>query len=223
MTASADFGRHRRHANPFTLRAPLMAPPMDALFGRRAPLALDIGCGQGSFVLSMAKAHPMWNVLGLEIRPHLVEGINMLAQRQNLLNARAVLANANVHLAALVPDASLVQVSLNFPDPWYKRRHHKRRVLTAALMDSLLPKLRPGAQLHLMTDFAPLAHQMRQILLARPELRCAHPNAEFASQSTTGLPSEREIKHQGRGETIYRLLFAYQLGQTRGKLAETAL
>lgn len=214
MTAPAGFGRHRRHANPFTLRTIEKPPAMDDLFARPAPLALDIGCGMGSFLLDLAAAQPAWNVLGLEIRPHLVAGVNAAAAARELGNARALLANANVHLAQLLPPASLVQVSLNFPDPWFKRRHRKRRVLSSALLANLRPLLGPVAQLHVMTDVGPLAEEMRQVLLACPWLRCAHPEQRYALQTTTGVGSERERTHLGRGETVYRLLFVHNDAQT---------
>ena len=201
--------RHRRHANPFTVRGPVAVPSWEGIFGRRAPLAVDVGCGPGLFVEELARARPDLDVVGLEIRQHLVEATLQAVRSASLGNAHALVANANLHLGALFEPNSLAQISFNFPDPWYKKRHHKRRVLTLALLAELLPKLRPGAQVHAMTDYEPLAQQMQQILQQCSALRCAHPTP-FCAQSTTGLTSEREKTHLHRGQPIYRLLFVKQ-------------
>lgn len=201
--------RHRRHANPFTVRGPMAVPDWSVLFGRSAPLALDIGCGPGRFTCALAARYPQYNVLGVEIRAHLVADCNHRLADARLPHARALLANANLHLPALLPPQSVALIALNFPDPWYKKRHHKRRVMQADWLAAVVPSLIVGANLHLMTDYAPLAEQMRAILAAHPELRCSHGDAPFAAASTTGLSSEREVKHMQRGEPIYRMSFTY--------------
>ncbi|RYF03356.1 MAG: tRNA (guanosine(46)-N7)-methyltransferase TrmB, partial [Deltaproteobacteria bacterium] len=145
--------RHRRHANPFTLRGPIEAPDWAAKFSRRAPLALDIGCGSGLFVQALAQARPQWDVVGLEIRPHLVQQTNERMAACNLGNALCILANANAHLGELFAANSVAFVSLNFPDPWYKKRHHKRRVMQPQFLQALQPLLCDGAQIHAMTDY----------------------------------------------------------------------
>jgi tRNA (guanine-N7-)-methyltransferase len=208
-TGAVAATRHRRHANPFTVRGPVAVPSWDSVFGRRAPLAVDVGCGPGLFVVELARARPDLNVVGLEIRQHLVEATLQAARAAELGNAHALVANANLHLGALFAPNSVAQISFNFPDPWYKKRHHKRRVLNAALLADLLPQLRPGAQVHAMTDYEPLAVQMQQTLQLCSALRCAHPTP-FCADSTTGLPSEREKTHLSRGQPIYRLLFVKQ-------------
>lgn len=209
--------RHRRHANPFAVRHPVPAFDPVAHFGRSAPIALDIGCGPGRFVAELAQAHPEYNVLGLEIRAHLVASTcAAVAQVQREARERgappvyghALLANANLHLPTLLADHTVGFVSVNFPDPWYKKRHHKRRVLTETLLHALRPKLLPGAQIHVMTDYEPLALAMRQALAAQDWLEDRVGAGVWCAHSTTGLTSEREQTHMARGEPIYRM--AYQ-------------
>src|SRR6478609_1711806 len=108
--------RHRRHANPFTLRGPIGVPDWQAIYGREAPFAIDVGCGPGRFVWGLARLHPEWNVLGLEIRAHLVAETLAGAREAGLTNVHALVANANLHLSALLPPASVAFVSVNFPD-----------------------------------------------------------------------------------------------------------
>lgn len=209
--------RHRRHANPFAVRHPVPAFDPVAHFGRSAPIALDIGCGPGRFVAQLAQARPEYNVLGLEIRAHLVASTCAavaLAQRAARergaapVYGHALLANANVHLPTLLAERTVGFVSVNFPDPWYKKRHHKRRVLSEALLQVLRNKLLPGAQIHVMTDYEPLAHAMREALAAQDWLRDMVGAGVWCAHSTTGLTSEREQTHMARGEPIYRM--AYQ-------------
>ncbi len=203
--------RHRKHANPFSVRGPLAAPELASAFARAAPLALDVGFGEGGFLLALAQAHPEWNVLGLEIRPHLVEELNARAKAAGLGNAVAVLANANLHLHELVPDRSVAFVAVNFPDPWYKKRHQKRRVVNPEWLVGLEPKLVPGAELHAMSDYQPIAEQIRRTLEANPRFCNLDGAGTFAPASTTGIVTEREAKHQRRGEPIYRLRFTYRV------------
>ena len=208
--------RHRRHANPFTIRGPIRVPDWAAIFARPAPFALDIGCGPGRFVVEIARANPAWNVVGLEIRQHLVAETLYAAQQAQLTNAHALLANANSHLETLFPDQSVAFVSVNFPDPWYKKRHHKRRVVQLPWLDMLSKKMMPGAQLHTMTDYEPIAQHMLQAIEAHGGFVNLDGPGTFATQSTTGWPSERESIHQRRGEQIYRLRFRYGLANSEG-------
>ena len=205
--------RHRRHANPFTLRGPIAVPEWDTIFPRCAPFAVDVGCGAGRFVTDLAATHPKWNVLGLEIRQHLVDATLQAARRLKLSNAHAILANANSHLACLLPPASVVFVSINFPDPWYKKRHHKRRVVGAEWLRALSEKLAPGAEIHAMSDYQPIAEEMYSVLVEQPGFTCLHGAGGFAESSTTGLTTEREIKHLRRNEQIYRMAFVYGLAR----------
>ncbi len=204
--------RHRQHGNPFSIRGPLTAPDWPAIYGREAPLAIDIGCGPGAFVVELARQHPGWNVLGLEIRQHFIDSVKSKAQSLGLGNVHALLANANVHLAELLPDHSVTFLSLNFPDPWYKRRHHKRRVMRSEWLAALAPKLMAGAELHAMTDYEVLALEIQGVLEGTPWLVNLDGAGCFATVSTSGVASERELTHVLRGEPIYRLRFRRQPG-----------
>lgn len=204
--------RHRIHANPFSIRGDVDPVDVQNVFESHAPLALDIGCGQGWFALELAKAHPEWNVLGIEIREHLVKQVQQLAKEHALNNLWAVFANANTHLSGLIPDRSVLFVSLNFPDPWFKKRHHKRRVLTSAWLGVLCNKMIPGAEIHVTTDYAPLAKDMLQVLSNTPDFANLHAS-HFAKNSTTGILSKRERTHLERGNQVYRLHFRYVANQ----------
>jgi tRNA (guanine-N7-)-methyltransferase len=202
--------RHRHHANPFTVRGALTPLDLAAVFHRQAPLALDVGFGRGAFLVELARRHPEWNVLGIELREFLVAKAKAQARALDLTNLHAVIANANAHLSALVPDRSLAFVAINFPDPWFKRRHQKRRVVTRQWLEALATKLMPGAQIHAMTDYEPLARVLLEVFEANPGYCNLAGPGRFAQESTTGILTEREIKHQGRGQPIWRLHYLYR-------------
>jgi tRNA (guanine-N7-)-methyltransferase len=195
--------RYRQHGNPYHVRGPLEVPDWPRVYSRDAPFAIDVGCGPGIFLLELAKRYPQWNVLGLEIRQPWVANVLEQARFQGITNVWALVANANVHLDELVPDSSVACISLNFPDPWFKRRHHKRRVLNRDWLAVIEAKLRPGGSFHLMTDFEPIAQEAYKLLEDPPHLR--NETGGFCKESTTGIQSEREISHMRRGHPVYRL------------------
>jgi len=147
----------------------------EAVFGRRAPLVLDIGFGDGQALLEQARAHPEWDFLGTEVyRP----GVGALLQglaREGLTNVRVFVADAWQVLTRALPDASLDGVQIFFPDPWPKRRHRKRRLLQPAFADLLARKLKPGGWLHLATDWPDYAAHMQAVLDTHPAFRNANP------------------------------------------------
>ena len=202
--------RYRQHGNPFTIRAPENRPNWLEIYGREAPFALDIGFGEGGFTTELAKHHPQWNVLGMEIRPHFIEWLLEAREKYQLQNLYGIVANANQHLDDYLPENSVEFVSINFPDPWFKKRHHKRRVVQADWLQSLLPKMKVGAQIHAMTDYQPVGEQIMDVFSSCPALQNDLGNGIYASESTTKISSEREIIHTSRGEPIYRMSFTYR-------------
>lgn len=202
--------RHRIHGNPFSVRGEIDVPDWSEVYGRDAPLALDVGFGGGDFTIELARQHPEWNVLGLEIRQHMVDRLVADAQAGGLTNLHAVLANANLHLDPLVPHRSVTFVSINFPDPWFKKSHHKRRVVRKEWLEILASKLCAGAEVHVASDFEPIAVEIRDLLEAATGFTNQIGPAAFAPQTTTGISSERERSHGRRGEPIHRLWYRYQ-------------
>ncbi len=199
--------RHRRHANPFAMR--FEVAPLDlTAYARPQPLALDIGFGEGIFAIDLARTHPEWNVLGFEIREHYVRWLNDGARARNLTNLHAVQANASTHLDTVVPDASVAFLAINFPDPWFKRRHIKRRVLNPEWLAILEKKLLANAELHAMSDYEPIAREMHKVMSKAPGWETIVPLTS-TGPSTTGIMTEREARHSGRGEPIHRMAYRF--------------
>lgn len=201
--------RHRRHANPFTVRAPPAAPDLDALFGRRAPRELDIGFGKGEFLLGLAASEPGRDYIGVELRAHLTERLLTAAATAGLHNIAALTCNVNAHLEALLPPASLAAVYVQFPDPWFKQRHHKRRVVTPDFVALLARLLADEGRLELVTDQAMLAEDMLAATASCAALvnRYGPGQAAPEREHFGPVPTDREAWHLARGDRLYRYRF----------------
>ncbi len=147
--------------------------PLDfaALFGRQAPVVLEVGFGMGDATAQIAQAQPGTDFLGIEVH---VPGVGALLRQigeRGLGNLRIVQDDAVAVLEQRVAPASLAGVHVFFPDPWHKKRHHKRRLIQPAFVHLLASRLAPGGYLHCATDWQPYAEQMLAVLSAEPALR----------------------------------------------------
>jgi tRNA (guanine-N7-)-methyltransferase len=136
------------------------------IYGRLAPVVLEIGFGNGEQILARSIRQPECNFLGIEVHEPGVGHLLLAAERAAVSNLRVIRQDAVEVLQNQIPDASLDQVQILFPDPWPKKRHHKRRLIQAVFVDLLARRLRPGGGLHLATDWEPYAEHMREVLAA---------------------------------------------------------
>jgi tRNA (guanine-N7-)-methyltransferase len=151
---------------------PYVAAPvdLDALFGRSAPRILEIGFGMGETSAAIAAAHPENDYLGIEVHTPGVGSLCKLVAEMGLHNQRIVQHDAVEVLRDMLAPASLAGVHIFFPDPWPKKRHHKRRLLQPAFLALLASRLQPGGYLHCATDWQDYAQQMLAVLSAEPLL-----------------------------------------------------
>jgi tRNA (guanine-N7-)-methyltransferase len=143
------------------------------LFGREAPLVLEIGCGMGEAVIAMAAAAPEHDFLAVDVHTPGLGNVLAMAERAGLGNVRVAAGDALDLLRVLIPARSLESVHVYFPDPWPKARHHKRRIIRPDAVALLARGLRPGGRLYCATDWAEYAVQMLEVLSAEPLLRNA--------------------------------------------------
>jgi tRNA (guanine-N7-)-methyltransferase len=136
---------------------------LDALFGRRAPRCLEIGFGAGEVIGALAKAHPETDHIGIEVHRAGVGRLLMHAREEALQNLRIICHDAVEVLASSIADDSFDSILIFFPDPWHKKRHHKRRLIDPAFMDTLAAKLKGGGVLRLATDWQAYAEQMLSV------------------------------------------------------------
>lgn len=186
--------------------APSSPPPgidQMTLFGRTAPLVVEIGPGMGDATAAMALARPEINLLAIEVyKPGIAQTFSHLA-RLGVTNVRVLRADAaEVMRNVVIPD-SLAELWLFFPDPWRKRKHHKRRIVTPEFADLVASRLRPGGSWYLATDWEHYARQMLKVVSSCEALRNPHaaaggwaPRAPFRPETRfekRGLGAERAI------------------------------
>lgn len=198
----------RQHVNP--LRSPHWA--RDAVPSLTLPADRDVeaelGCADARFLFERAPHHPETYFLGLEIREPLVGEVNRKAAEVGLDNLRAVFCNINVDLATLVPDGSFTRMFINFPDPWFKRRHQKRRLMNEELVDVLHRKLRAGGELFFQSDVFDLALDAMAVLEDAAD-RFANVDGpwSFVRENRYGARSLREARCEDRGMRIWRMCY----------------
>jgi len=203
--------RVRHHVNPLSekYQQPVDPPIWSALYRRpQQPLHLDIGCGKGEFLFQMASQRPEWNFLGLEIREPLVHRALQWRDQAALQNLHFLFCNVNVSLGYLLdsPDAPpLHRVSIQFPDPWFKKRHQKRRVVQPQLVAELAAFLVPGGSIVVQSDVETVAQEMCDRIGEHPAFHRPHPN--WLQQSPLPAQSERERITLEKGEPVYRAEF----------------
>jgi tRNA (guanine-N7-)-methyltransferase len=144
---------------------------LDALFGRRAPCVLEIGFGMGDATARIAQALPGTDFIGIEVHEPGVGALLKQIGERGLTNLRLLQHDAVDVLETMVAPASLHGVHIFFPDPWHKKRHHKRRLLQPEFVRLLASRIAPGGYLHCATDWQPYAEQMLEVLSAEPSLR----------------------------------------------------
>ena len=142
----------------------------EVLYERQAPLILEIGFGMGETTATIAKAHPEQDFLGVEVFNAGVGALLNRIEEQEIGNIRIIQHDAVEVLKSMIPAGNLAGVHIYFPDPWPKKRHHKRRLIQPALIELLASRMAPDAYLHCATDWEHYAHQMLEVLGASPLL-----------------------------------------------------
>ncbi|MCK6393364.1 tRNA (guanosine(46)-N7)-methyltransferase TrmB [Zoogloea sp.] len=140
------------------------------VFGRKAPQIVEIGFGMGQATAQIAQARPDDDFVGIEVHAPGVGGLCKLIEEGGITNLRIVQHDAVEVLRDMIPEASLAGVHIYFPDPWPKKRHHKRRLVQGPFVKLIASRLAPGGYLHCATDWEEYAHQMLEVLSAEPML-----------------------------------------------------
>jgi tRNA (guanine-N7-)-methyltransferase len=174
------------------------------LFGRAAPLVLEIGSGMGETTLAIARAHPAADFLAVEVHGPGVGALLNGIEREQLGNLRVIRHDAIEVLEQMIGDETLAAVHLFFPDPWPKKRHQKRRLVQPHTAALIARKLAPGALLHAATDWPAYAEHMQAVLDAEPLLEPAErgftvrPPTKFASRGQRLGHSLRDLYYRRR-------------------------
>lgn len=154
------------------LNSKMLSWPADwtALFGADRPLIVEIGFGQGTFLLHLARSNPNANVIGFEIANRSLLKTEDRIERSKLTNVRAIHSMAETALYHLFVPASITQIHINFPDPWFKKDHFRRRLMQRDTLDAMINRLVAGGELYLATDIREYAEVVDELLSATPQL-----------------------------------------------------
>jgi tRNA (guanine-N7-)-methyltransferase len=202
--------RVRQHVNPLSQKyqSPIAPPDWANLYpNTKHPLHLDIGCARGQFLLDMAQAKPDWNFLGVEIREPLVVRANEVRDELGLKNLHYLFCNINVSLAPLLGSQLLDGVTIQFPDPWFKKRHQKRRVAQPELVQTLATQILPGGFLFIQSDVLDVAEQMRAVINTHPAFEPSADSAPWMPHNPFPIGTEREQGVLAEGKPVYRTWF----------------
>ncbi len=197
--------QHVNPLSPFYRQAPKPLVYGELFADSAKPLLLDIGCARGRFLFRMAEADPSRNYLGVEIREPLVAEANRLAEEDGLSNLHYSFCNAMLWLERLlegIPEGILESVTIQFPDPWFKKKHAKRRMVNPEMVETIALHLRHGGHVFVQTDIEFLAEEMFALFRA---------SGKFTEESTPENPfpvkTEREKAVEDKQLPVYRRLF----------------
>lgn len=180
---------------------------LDCLFGRSAPRVVEIGFGNGEHLVALAGRHPERDFLGIEVHPPGVGRLLLALAASQLENVRVSCHDAVEVFDLQIPSGSLAEIKILFPDPWPKKRHHKRRLIQPAFAACLADRLKSGGRLQLATDWEPYAHQMLQVLNACTALENLAPAGSFADESRERVPTRFEQRGRCLGHEVWELAF----------------
>jgi len=179
-----------------------------AIFGRDAPVTLEIGFGNGESLVALAAAHPERDFLGLEVHRPGVGHLMLRAEELGLTNVRAVCRDAVEVLQQCMAPGSLDEVLLYFPDPWPKKRHHKRRIVQPEFVALVASRLREGGTFRMATDWQPYSVHMLEVASGCARLRNASPDGGFVPRPESRPVTRFERRGQRLGHGVWDLAFS---------------
>ncbi len=177
------------------------------VFGNGNPVVLEIGFGMGKSLVQMAAEAPELNFIGIEVHRPGVGACLMEAGEQGLTNLRVFEHDAIEVLAKCIPPHSLHRVALYFPDPWHKKRHHKRRIVQTEFAQSVHARLQLGGTLHMATDWEPYAEYMLEVMQAQANYRNTSDNNDYVPRPDYRPTTKFEVRGQKLGHGVWDLVF----------------
>ncbi|WP_274570767.1 tRNA (guanosine(46)-N7)-methyltransferase TrmB [Neisseria leonii] len=178
---------------------------LNAVFGRSRPKILEIGFGMGTATVEIAKRLPEKDFLAIDVHGPGVGNLLKLIGEEGTDNIRVMRHDAVEVVETMLADAALDGIHIFFPDPWHKKRHHKRRLIQAPFVAKLLPKLKAGGYIHLATDWEDYAVQMLDVLNGFPEL--ANTAADYAPTPDYRPETKFEARGKRLGHGVWDLVF----------------
>jgi tRNA (guanine-N7-)-methyltransferase len=202
IDSSLDLSRHLKQWDD-------LPRPWDAaaIFGRDAPLEVEVGSGKGMFLLATSQERSDVNFLGIELAEKYAEFCAARLAKRGITNACVISADAGRVFAELLPDASLAAVHVYFPDPWWKARHKKRRVMNERFLRQIERTLRPGGALHFWSDVEEYFRSTLDMLQAETKLIGPLSVPERAAEHDLDYRTNFERRVRQAGKPVYRAEF----------------
>ncbi len=191
----------------FGIDLPDGALDLDACFGRRAPRVLEIGFGDGEALVALARQHPELDCLGIEVHRPGVGHLLLQLESEGIGNVRVMCADAAEVLEHHLPDASLDRMLLFFPDPWAKKRHHKRRIVQPAFAELVRHRLKLGGRLEMATDWEDCARHMREVMEATAGFENLAGVGRYVPRPDDRPPTRFERRGERLGHRVWDLAF----------------
>jgi tRNA (guanine-N7-)-methyltransferase len=180
---------------------------LDCLFGRRAPRCLEIGFGVGEVIGGLAQNNPLTDYLGIEVHRAGIGRLLLHAHQNGLSNLRLICHDAVEVLKRGIRNEALDEILVFFPDPWHKKRHHKRRLIDSPFVASLAAKLRTGGVLRLATDWQAYAEQMLAVCNVNTELKSLSADGTFVPRPLFRSPTRFERRGARLGHAVWDLAY----------------
>jgi len=180
---------------------------LTTVFGREAPVTLEIGFGMGHSLVEMAANAPERNFIGIEVHEPGVGACLMAAGEAKVENLRVFHEDAVEVLKQSIPDGSLNCVQIFFPDPWHKKRHHKRRIVQPEFVQLLIQKIEKGGIIHLATDWGNYAEHMLEVLNGTPQLSNRSSSGDYVPRPESRPKTKFERRGEGKGHGVWDLQF----------------
>jgi tRNA (guanine-N7-)-methyltransferase len=198
---------------PFSLEMPTGQVRWSEVFGNDRPVELEVGSGKGLFLANAASRAPNRNFLGIELARKYAKRATERVAKQNLNNARVLAGDARSFLARFVPDQSLTAVHIYFPDPWWKKRHKKRRVFCEAFVVDVARALRDGGDFWIATDVEEYFGVMRNLMGLHPEFAPQEPPEPRTPEHENDYLTNFERKYRIEGRPIFRAHYQFETGR----------
>lgn len=183
--------------------------PLDftKIFGREAPLVVEIGFGMGKSFVEMAKQDPLRNYLGIEVHPPGVGACLMKIEELELENVRIIQYDAFVVLTSCIAKESIDILQIFFPDPWPKARHHKRRLINPSFIELFTPLLKHGAEVRMATDWQEYAEEMLAFMSEAPGFTNTNPEGGFTPRPAWRPLTKFELRGERLGHEVFDVVF----------------
>lgn len=180
---------------------------MQTLFGNNNPVALEIGFGMGASLVEQAKLYPNRNYIGIEVHRPGVGSLLVRMKELQVTNIRVISHDAVEVLADMIPDQSLQLLQLFFPDPWHKKRHHKRRIVNQAFVDLVRQKLVTSGHFHMATDWQNYAEHMLEVMVQASGWKNCSADNDFISKPEDRPVTKFQRRGEGLGHGVWDLMF----------------